>query len=33
MCAWDTPVAAIDALIADIRKLCEVFATTGKASS
>ena len=33
MCTWDTPVAAIDALIADIRKLCEVFATTGKASS
>jgi threonine aldolase len=33
MCTWDTPVAAIDALIADICKLCEVFATTGKASS
>ena len=22
MCAWDTPVAAIDAIIADVRKLC-----------
>jgi threonine aldolase len=33
MCSWDTPVAAIDALIVDICELCAVFATIGKTKS
>ena len=33
MCAWDTPVTAIDALVADVRELCAGFATAGKLSS
>jgi threonine aldolase len=31
MCAWDTPVAAIDALIDDIAELCAALTTTGNA--
>jgi threonine aldolase len=31
MCAWDTPVAAIDALVADVGELCAALATSGRA--
>jgi threonine aldolase len=33
MCGWDTPVAAVDALIADICGLCAAFATIGEPAS
>jgi threonine aldolase len=31
MCAWDTPVAAIDTLIDDVAELCAALTTTGNA--
>jgi hypothetical protein len=31
MCSWDTPIAAVDALAADVRDLCGVLETTGGA--
>ncbi len=31
MCAWDTPVAAIDAIVADVRKLCPATETKEEA--